>query len=121
MSRARTGEEAENTALAHLQQQGLTLLARNVRYRWGELDLVMQDGESLVFVEVRYRRRQDYGGAAASVDAGKQAKLIRAGLAYLQKLPGNPPPCRFDVVTVAPDAQSPYGALNWIRDAFRAD
>ena len=73
----------------------------------------MRDGEHLVFVEVRYRSRSDFGGAAASVTAAKQARLALAAQHYLQRH-GDRAPCRFDVVALAPD-QPPH----WIRDAFQ--
>jgi putative endonuclease len=121
VNRAERGRAAEDAALAFLQSKGLQLRERNASCRWGELDLVMQDGDTLVFVEVRYRHRSDYGGAAGSVDARKQAKLIRASLYWLQRHAPNPPPCRFDVVSVTPDASTAFGHLDWLRDAFRAD
>ena len=69
------GREAEERACRHLQRQGLTLTQRNYRSPFGEIDLVMQEGESLVFVEVRYRARADFGSPAETVDARKQAPL----------------------------------------------
>ncbi len=107
------GAQAEQAALEHLMQRGLRLVARNVRYRAGELDLVMRDGPTLVFVEVRARARPGWGGAAASVDTGKQHRLIRAAQLYLQTVYGNcPPPCRFDVMVLDGDR------IEWLRDAF---
>ncbi|KRG69684.1 YraN family protein [Pseudoxanthomonas dokdonensis] len=114
------GEAAERAACEHLQRAGLTLLARNARFRGGELDLVMRDGASVVFVEVRYRQSPAFGGGAASVDARKQRKLLLAAQMFL----GNTPalaqqPCRFDVIEASGPADDP--ALRWIKDAFRAD
>ncbi len=68
------GASAEALAASWLEARGLKLIARNVRFRYGEIDLVMDDGEALVFVEVRYRARDDYGGAAASVTAAKRTR-----------------------------------------------
>jgi len=111
------GVDAENSALAHLQANGLQLVERNYRCAVGELDMVMLDRQALVFVEVRYRRSGRFGGAAHSVDAGKQRKLRRAGEVFLQDRSGLPfTLCRFDVVAVtgtAPDYQ-----IDWISDAF---
>ncbi len=113
------GQAAEATALAFLRQQGLQLLVQNWRCRLGELDLVMLDQDTLVFVEVRYRRHQGWGGALASVTPHKQQKLIRAAQAFLQQQPrwANYP-CRFDVVAF--DAKRQCCASNWIRNAFES-
>lgn len=111
--RQQRGRAAEQQAAAFLAARGLQEIERNYRVRGGEIDLVMRDGEHLVFVEVRYRSRSDFGGAAASVTAAKQARLALAAQHYLQQR-GNRTPCRFDVVALAPD-QPPQ----WIRDAFQ--
>jgi putative endonuclease len=110
------GAEAEQAALVYLQQQGLKLLEKNYRCRYGEIDLVCQDRQTLVFVEVRLRQNPRFGGAAASITAQKQAKLIRAAQHYLGTR-SNPPPCRFDVVLL--QGMQP-GQIEWIRDAFGA-
>lgn len=118
------GARAEQAAQALLARSGLTPVAANARFRGGELDLVMLDGTpaagTLVFVEVRYRRSADHGGGAASVDAGKQHRLIRAAQAFLAAHPHwLRLPCRFDVVEADGDPDAPR--LHWIRDAFRLD
>lgn len=114
MNRRATGEAAEQRACRFLQSQGLRLVERNYRCRHGEIDLVMREGGELVFVEVRYRRDARFGGAAASVDAGKRARLIAAGLHYLQsKAPGAN--ARFDVIALEGGRQP-----HWIRNAFDA-
>lgn len=113
---SKSGADAEQIAARFLQQQGLKLLQQNYRCRFGEIDLILQDGATLVFVEVRMRRRSDFGGAAASIDGAKQARLIRAAQHYLATL-GHTPPCRFDAVLL----QSTDGkALEWVKDAFSA-
>lgn len=106
------GQSAEARAESFLRSHGLTLLARNWRCRFGEIDLVMRDGDTLVFVEVRLRSRADYGGAAASVTPAKQQKLLAAARQYLATLK-TLPPCRFDVLALS-GATSP----DWIRNAF---
>ena len=116
------GDVAEQQALHHLQAQGLRLLARNQHTPGrggGEIDLVMlaPDG-TLVFVEVRARRGQDHGGAAASVGPTKQARIVLAARHYLLRWPGEPPPCRFDVVTVEGEGQQ--AQINWLQAAFDA-
>jgi putative endonuclease len=114
------GADWEQLARRELERAGLRLRAANVRYRFGELDLVMDDGEVLAFIEVRYRRGSGFGGGAASVDARKRARLARAAAAYLA---ANPTlarrPCRFDVVSIGGDAAAP--SLDWIRNAFTLD
>jgi putative endonuclease len=110
------GEAAEDFALARLRDAGLALLARNVRFPFGELDLVMHEGATLVFVEVRKRRSAAFGGGLASVDRGKRRKLARAAQAWLcRNAAWSQAPCRFDVV-----ALSPRG-LEWRRAAFTLD
>ncbi len=115
-----TGAEWELTARRELERAGLRLRAANVRYPFGELDLVMDDAEVLVFVEVRYRRSSRFGGGAASVDARKRARLARAAGAYLAATPALARrACRFDVFSISGsgDAQT----FDWIRNAFTLD
>jgi putative endonuclease len=120
LDRRARGAGVEDAALAHLLAHGLRLLARNARCRLGELDLVMRDGTSVVFVEVRYRGHAEFGGGAASVDARKQRKLIRAAQVFLKREPSlAQAPCRFDVVEAGGDPDRPD--LRWIRAAFTAD
>lgn len=107
------GQTAEAHAERYLASQGLKRVARNWRCRFGEIDLIMRDGDTLVFVEVRMRSHADFGGAAASVDAGKQRKLLAAAKLYLSALP-DLPPCRFDVVALTDQR----GAPQWIKSAF---
>lgn len=83
----------------------------------GEIDLIMRDGDTLVFVEVRQRRNARFGGAVASVTATKQRRIVQAARAYLMRLP-SPPPCRFDVVAITGDGAEPQ--VEWIRAAFDA-
>lgn len=121
--RRQRGAAVEAAARDHLQRAGLQPLAHNANYRGGELDLVMLDphgreGQTLVFVEVRYRRGNGFGGGAGSIDAGKRRRLIHAAQLFLL---GHPQyaalTCRFDVI----DASGEPPQLNWIRDAFRVD
>ncbi|WP_092439299.1 YraN family protein [Collimonas sp. OK607] len=108
-----SGQIAEDRALAYLQQRGLKLIERNFRCKGGEIDLILAEPASnlLVFVEVRQRSSQRYGGAAASVTRGKQAKLIIAAQVFLQRY-ADLPACRFDVIAIEDDA------VEWIRQAF---
>ena len=108
------GAHAEKLAAQFLQRQGLRLLQQNYRCRFGEIDLILQDGDTLVFAEVRLRSRGDFGGAAASINAAKQRKLATTAQHYLATLP-HIPPCRFDAVLL--DALDGAG-VEWVRNAF---
>jgi putative endonuclease len=115
---ANAGREAEASALLFLQQQGMQLIAQNWLCKRGELDLVMLDGDTVVFVEVRYRRHSGWGGALHSVDFRKQQKLIAAAQLFLQdEARWADAPCRFDVVAI--EGQPGSGpAFNWLKSAF---
>lgn len=120
LDRRARGDAVETAALEFLQQHGLRLLARNAQARGGELDLVMIDHDSVVFVEVRYRASAMFGGGAASVDAGKRRKLVRAAQVFLLRHPQHAEsPCRFDVIDAGGDPGAPR--IEWLKDAFRAD
>ena len=107
----RQGQQWEQAALAHLQRQGLVLVEANFQCKGGEIDLVMRDGETLVFVEVRQRAGSAHGGAAASITPAKIRRLVRAAQLYLMRF-SDTPPCRFDVVAI--DA----GQLEWLRNVI---
>ncbi|MCW0404091.1 YraN family protein [Xanthomonas sacchari] len=116
--RRRRGNAVEAAARAELECAGLRLIAANVAFRGGELDLVMQQAQSLVFVEVRYRRSAAFGGGAASVDLRKRRRLLLAAQLFLAAHPQYANwPCRFDVV----EAEGDPPRLTWLRDAFRAE
>jgi putative endonuclease len=117
---ARSGRRAEDLAAAHLAAHGLEVLARNVRCKAGEIDLVCRDGVVLVLIEVRQRTRPDFGGALASVTAAKRRKLLRAARFLLQANPAWARSIvRFDVVGVQGDPTGLH-EITWIKDAFRA-
>lgn len=116
-ARHTAGRLVEQAACVFLQSQGMTLVDRNVRCRGGEVDLVMRHRSELVFVEVRYRSHQGFGGGAASVDAHKQRRLALAAHTFLQRNPQLAAlPCRFDVVEAEGQVNAPR--LNWLRAAF---
>jgi putative endonuclease len=116
MKQGERGALAETLAAQFLARQGLRLLERNFRVRGGEIDLICMDRDSLVFVEVRLRGRQDFGGAAASIGAAKQRRIVSAARHYLAGKAERP--CRFDVVLLdGLDA----ARIEWLRDAFAAD
>ncbi|HNQ05049.1 MAG TPA: YraN family protein [Thiobacillaceae bacterium] len=107
------GQAAEQAAADFLAARGLRLVTRNWRCRGGEIDLVMRDGATLVFVEVRARRGMAFGGAADSITSAKQARVILAARHFLAAQ-GLDLPCRFDAVLVQD------GSLRWIQGAFGA-
>ena len=114
------GEAAEARALAHLSDQGLSLVRRNYRVaagprsRGGEIDLILRDPDgTLVFVEVRSRSSTSYGGAAASIGATKQRRIVFAAQCFLRGLRVMPP-CRFDVIAIEGEH------IDWLRGAFDA-
>ena len=111
--RRKLGNLAEDEALQYLKKQGLRLLKRNFTTKAGEVDLIMQDGNSLVFIEVRYRKNTDFGGAAASVTHKKQQRIIKAALAY-QQYHAPQSSMRFDVISIEGDNRE----LNHIKSAF---
>jgi putative endonuclease len=113
------GKQAEDLACRYLHDQGLHLLERNYNTRYGEIDLVMRDRDTTVFVEVRYRRHSDVVDPLSSVDIRKQHKLIRTAQSYLQQLKrANPPPARFDVIAIT--EQGTQHKIDWIKNAFDA-
>lgn len=118
-SRQARGRDAEDRALAFLQSRGLALLRRNYHCRLGELDLVMQDGNVLVFVEVRLRRNRGFGTAAESVDQHKQDKLMQAALHFMAAEPAlSGLPVRFDVMALS---NLRVDDSCWIKNAFDAE
>jgi putative endonuclease len=113
-ARQEAGARAEEVAARFLAAQGLEIIARNFRTRLGEIDVVARDGGTLVFVEVRLRTREDFGGALESIDERKQSRIARAANGYLGARGGREPPCRFDVITVE------GREARWIKAAFEA-
>jgi putative endonuclease len=108
------GNQAENHACEYLQKKGLRLIERNYFCALGEIDLIMQDNDEIVFVEVRSRNQ--YGDALESIDEYKQAKLIKTAMYYLQKTKQyDKVNCRFDVIGIN------NNQLEWIKNAFSAD
>lgn len=106
------GDLSEKIALDFLESRGLRLVTSNYHSRYGEIDLVMRDKNTLVFIEVRYRRRKQFGGAAMSVTPTKQRKIALTALQFLQKNHKTEHQCRFDVVAIS-EAET-----EWIKSAF---
>jgi len=107
------GEAAERFAATFLQDQGLKIMLRNYRCRFGEIDLIARDGKTLVFVEVRSRNTERFGGPAASITRAKRDKLLRSARHYLAHS-SSVQPCRFDAVLIRGDPP----VVEWIRNAF---
>lgn len=107
------GGQAEELAAAYLNGQGLKLVASNYQCRFGEIDLIMRDGKTIVFVEVRLRSNASFGGAAMSITPPKQQRLARTAEHYLQQ--HGESACRFDAILMsAMDIQN----IEWIKNAF---
>jgi putative endonuclease len=117
MNRKRIGNHAESLACGYLKRRGLRLLSRNFRCRRGEIDLIMQDGDSLVFVEVRYRKQAHFGHAAETVSRIKQTRIIHCARYYMNIHHSWNEPARFDVVSIEgrPDDMK----IEWLPDAFQ--
>jgi putative endonuclease len=109
------GEYYEQLALAYLQQQQLSLICRNFQCKAGEIDLVMRQNSQLVFIEVKYRASNAFGGALAAVTPAKQQKLLRAVRWYLQQHGGQDQACRIDVLAI--EGREPFH-YNWVQNAF---
>ncbi len=110
------GQQGEDQALQYLQAQGLRLLERNFRCKFGEIDLIMQQSTpvaQLIFVEVRLRASNEFGGAQASVTPAKQGRLLRTAQWYLQRF-AQPPRCRFDLIAIQ------GGQIFWLQDIISA-
>lgn len=120
LTRQKKGQEAEQAACRFLQAQGLRLLEQNYRCYRGEIDLIMQDKNEIVFVEVRSRNRIDFGKPGETINKGKQKKLIKTALHFLQQkawlFKVN---SRFDVIAIHFLAGKPQ--LEWIKSAFLAE
>jgi putative endonuclease len=111
------GAEFEKSAESHLRKQGLQTICRNYRCRFGEIDLIMADGEFIVFVEVRYRRNNSYGNPLESITASKKKRIIRTATHFLHSKRGlEDRPCRFDAVGISCADQNIM--FDWIKNAF---
>ena len=111
------GQWAERLAEDYLIKHGLKLIRRNYSCRMGEIDLIMQERDAIIFVEVRYRKDDQFGGGIESIDFRKQKKLNNTAMHYLQEYDSHQDhPCRFDAMIISGDASKP--SINWITNAF---
>jgi len=111
---SRIGNDAETAAIDYLKQRGLKYIERNFHCRRGEIDLIMDDRSTLVFVEVKYRQSERFGSAAEMVTPQKQKRIIATALHYLQQHKLDRA-CRFDVIAISPKA-----GVEWIKGAFES-
>lgn len=109
------GQQYEQLALDYLMQQGLIFVQQNFQCKAGEIDLIMRDGSTLVFIEVKYRASTAFGGALAAVSTSKQQKLLRSCRWYLQKYQLSNAPCRIDVLAI--EGAAPY-QYQWLKNAI---
>ncbi|WP_095498136.1 YraN family protein [Paraferrimonas haliotis] len=105
------GRRAEQLARQHLEANGLTFVAANVRFPFGELDLIMRSQHMWVFVEVKYRKNDQFGGALQAISSQQQRRLVNAANAYMQRH-GIDAPARFDLVAIE------HEQLDWIENIF---
>lgn len=111
------GQQSEAMACYYLEQQGCRLVSKNFRCRTGEIDLIMREQETLVFVEVRYRHQKNFGSGIESVNYAKRKKLLRTAEYYLlQQNLTDKVPCRFDIVDISQTSQ-----IEWLKNAFSYD
>lgn len=110
------GQSAEDAAVVFLKRRGFRIIDRNVRYRFGEIDIIGWDGEVLCFVEVRSRKNDSFGTPEATIGQRKQARISKAAAAYLQKRFSKWPPCRFDAVALLGSGKSKK--ITFIEGAF---
>lgn len=113
------GKQAEELACQYLQDQHLTLISQNYYCRRGEIDLIMQDHQTLVFIEVRYRKNSRFGSALESIDHRKQAKIITTAEHYLLESKADYIDYRFDVIAIMPTQNSEQAEITWIKNAFQ--
>ena len=114
------GKQGEKLAIKFLKGEGLTLVGKNIRSPYGEIDALMRDGDEWVFVEVRYRNSQHFGGGLESVDQRKQRKLVKTAEHYMQSQHKTHfDSCRFDIIELRGALDRPD--INWIQDAFQAN
>jgi len=117
----RKGLRFEEQARDYLSAQGLRLLQSNYHCRFGEIDLIMRDADSVCFIEVRFRKSLNFGGASASITAAKQRKIVKTALFYLSSNRSlQNQPLRFDALLIQQQADGSHD-FNWIRNAFYAE
>jgi len=117
-SRQRFGKEGESVAVRHLLKSGYLILAQNYRTRYGEIDIIAKDGNTLVFVEVKSRRNESFGNPKYAVTFKKRQKMSMAALDYLKTTKQSNIKARFDVVAICSGKENPEPDIEIIRNAF---
>ncbi|RDH45434.1 YraN family protein [Zooshikella ganghwensis] len=117
LSHRHRGSQHEDFALAYLKQHGLKLVQRNYAWKGGEIDLIMLDKTTLVFIEVRYRKNTTYGTAAETLTSSKQRKLINTAKHFLLTQAKHNPPCRFDLLAIT--GQMPDQQTEWVKNIIQ--
>ena len=121
MNSLRKGLRFEDRARSYLHTQGLQFVESNYRCRYGEIDLIMRDADALCFIEVRFRKSLDYGGASASITPAKQRRIVKSALFYLGGRPrALQQALRFDALLIQQQNNGKF-EFNWIRNAFYAE
>jgi len=112
------GSNAESLVVSHLQKFGLTLVQLNFQFKQGEIDIIMKDKNTWVFIEVKYRKTEGFGGPLSAISKSKQQKIRRCASFFLQNNGLNEynAACRFDAVALVGDLQSPQ--ITWLKNAF---
>ncbi len=116
LSALQFGKQAEQTALDYLENSGLIEVTRNFRSRTGEIDLIMLDRTTLVFIEVRSRNSNSFISPLETIDYRKQRKIVLTSRFFLQRYKGEYECCRFDIITLTGKIDSPQ--IDWIKNAF---
>ncbi len=116
-----SGQQAEELACQYLQKHKLKLITQNYHCRRGEIDLIMQDQQTLVFVEVRFRKNARFGSALESIDHKKQVKIIITAEHYLLQSKHDYFDYRFDVIAIMPSQNSDQAEITWIKNAFQPE
>lgn len=117
VNKRRFGGQAEHLACNYLENQGFRILQRNYRTRYGEIDLIAREADTLVFIEVKCRTNSDFGAPEEAVGPAKRRQILRMARQYLRDADIS---CRFDIVAMESDRHQPAGwRIRLIRDAFR--
>ncbi len=112
----KTGQYYERLAIKFLKQHGMKILCQNYRCKMGEIDVIARDGDTLVFIEVKYRQSNHFGSSTEMVSYHKQIKLIKTAQFYLTQHPqAQKTPCRFDIIAIQ---HQPRLSIDWIQNAF---
>ena len=118
LSSKQRGDQFERLAVKYFQKQGLKIIENNYHSRFGEIDIIMNDNDVLVFIEVKYRKSIQFGSPLAVISLKKQQKIIKTAKIYMQKhgMTEYNTPCRFDVISLLGSPHNPK--ITWLKNAF---